>query len=191
MVDRVDRRVVGDAIHHHLADDRADPVRLGSPERGVEAGLVHGAVHQGGRGPGGGEGAPGCGRDALGGLDVEPALQREDVALEPRQQVHPGAEPRVRELRQMGVEVDHARQQHPRPQVDRARSRVGPIRRRPGVDDPPACIDLHERIGFVTHATVPERCQQTTAQDEWGRGRQFHARQATGHERPGSSDPGQ
>ena len=56
--------------------------------------------------------------DALGGRGVELALEREDVALEPGQQVEPGADARVRELRQVDVEVDHPGQEEQRPEVD-------------------------------------------------------------------------
>ena len=55
----VDRRVVGQPIHHHLADDGPDPVRLGCPERGVQTGLVDRAVDERGRRAGGRERPPG------------------------------------------------------------------------------------------------------------------------------------
>ncbi len=96
---RIDRRVVRDPVHHHLADDRPDPVRLGRPECGIEARLVDRPVDKRRRRPGRRERAPGGRRDTIGRLDVEPALQREDVPLEPGEQVHPRPEPGVRELR--------------------------------------------------------------------------------------------
>jgi hypothetical protein len=84
---RIDGRVVGDPIHHHLAHDGPDPVRFGRPERGVQARLVDGAVdHRGGRARGG-ERSPRRRREAFRGRLVETAFEREDVALEPRQQV--------------------------------------------------------------------------------------------------------
>src|SRR5206468_3065679 len=43
--------VVSEPIHHHLADDGPDPMRLGCLEGGLQAWLVDGAIHQGGRGP--------------------------------------------------------------------------------------------------------------------------------------------
>ena len=56
---RVDGLVVRDPVHHHLADHRADAMRLGSPERGLKAGLVHRAVDERRGGAGGREGPPG------------------------------------------------------------------------------------------------------------------------------------
>ena len=52
IVARLDGRVVGPAIHHHLAEDGPDAVRLGGLERGIHGGLVDDAVGQDGRGPG-------------------------------------------------------------------------------------------------------------------------------------------
>jgi hypothetical protein len=46
------RVVVRDAIHHHLAQDRSNAVRLCRPEGRVHARLVHGAVGEDGRGAG-------------------------------------------------------------------------------------------------------------------------------------------
>ena len=98
--------VVRPAVHHHLADDGADAVRLGRPERRVERGLVDRAVDQRGRRPGGGEGPVRRGCEALGRVLVEGALQREDVPLEPVEQVQPGPDAGVRQLRQVDVGVD-------------------------------------------------------------------------------------
>ena len=64
---RLDDRVVRAPIHHHLADDRPDPVGLGGSERGVEARLVDRAVHERGGGAGGRERPP---------RDWAPALRR-------------------------------------------------------------------------------------------------------------------
>ena len=117
---RVDRLVVGDPIHHHLAQDRPDAMLLGGPEGALHRGLVDRAVGQQGRRPGGRERPERRGGEAGGvRLLVEPALQREDVAVEPGQEIEAGPEARVRQLRQVGVEVDHAGQEHERPEVDR------------------------------------------------------------------------
>ena len=126
-VGRLDDRVVRAAIHHHLADDRPDPVLLGRPERGIQARLVDRAVHEGRRRAGAGERAPRDRGQRLGGGFVEVALEREDVALEPRQQVQSGAEAGVRDLGQMGVQVDHARQEHPGSKIDGRRRSVGSL----------------------------------------------------------------
>jgi hypothetical protein len=158
---RIDGRVVGDPIHHDLAHDRPDAVLLGGPERCIEAGLVHGPVNHGRRRPGGGEGAPGRRRDDLGRGDVEAALEREDVSLEPGKEIHPRPKPRVRELRQVSMEVDHARQDHPRTEID------GPgksFRRRPvgrsGIGQAPVCIDDQQAVALVAGPAVIERRQQ-------------------------------
>jgi hypothetical protein len=110
--------VVAAAIHHDLAQHGADPVLLRRPERGVERGLEHGAVHHGRRRPGGGEGTEREWGEPLGRGVVERPLQREDVPLQPCQQVEAGPDARVRQLRQVDVEVDHARQQDERAEVD-------------------------------------------------------------------------
>ena len=48
----LDGRVVGPPIHHHLAQDRPDAVRLGGPERDVHRRLVDDAVGEDRRRPG-------------------------------------------------------------------------------------------------------------------------------------------
>ena len=58
--------VVGDAVHHDLADDRADAVRLGRPEAGVQAVRPDGAVARERRRADGGHGAVDLWRQALG-----------------------------------------------------------------------------------------------------------------------------
>ena len=119
------------------------PCCLGRAEACVQARLPDGPVGDHGGGAGARERAEGRGRDALGGLFVEVALQREDVALQPVQQVQAGADAGIRQLRQVGVQVDQAGQHDPRPQVDdcrpvsraaRGRARSPPVdpRRRPG-----------------------------------------------------------
>ena len=137
-------------------------MRLGSLERGVEARLVDRAVHERRRRARGSECAPRSGRDPFGGRDVEAALQREDVPLEPGEEVHAGAEPGVGQLRQVRVEVDHAGHEDPRPQVDDLGGRgvlVGglPVGVRPGERDPPGGIDLDEPVRFEARATRRQR----------------------------------
>ncbi len=128
-----DGRVIADPIHHHLADDGPDAVDLGRPERRLERRLVDGPVHQRGRRPGVGEGREGERCEPLGRLGVELPLEREDVRLEPGQQVEPGPETGVRELRQVGMQVDESRQRDERPMVRRPRQhrRTTPRRARP------------------------------------------------------------
>ena len=159
---RVDGRVVGDAIHHHLAEDRPDAVRLGRPERGVHGGLVDDAVGQHGRRAGGREGLEDGRREPLGDGRIRPRpLGREGQPVEPGQQVEREADPGVRHLRQVGVEVDHAGQDDPRPKVDRGDQHV-PWRRgrRSDPGDPAGGVDVDERVRFVAHATRRQRRQQ-------------------------------
>ena len=66
---------------------------------------------------GGGERAERGGRLALGHGPVVRALEREDVSVEPGEQVEPAAQPRVRQLRQVRVQVDQAGHEHQRPNV--------------------------------------------------------------------------
>ena len=161
---RIDRRVVGDPIHHDLAHDRPDAVRLGRPERGVQAGFVDRPVDHGRRRPGGREGAPRRRRDDLGRGDVEAALEREDVSLEPGEEVHPRPEPGVRELRQVGVQVDHAGQDDPRTEVDRGGKRVRwrPVCRT-GIRQAPVRADDQQAVVLVARPAVIERRQQARA----------------------------
>ena len=88
---------------------------------------------------------------------VEAALEREDVALEPGQQVQPGAEAGVRELRQVGVEVDHAGQEDPRAAGRcAARGRVGGrSAAAPAKAIRPARVDDEQPIGLVARAAAP------------------------------------
>ena len=149
---RVDGGVVGDPVHHHLADDRADPVRLGRAERRIEARLVDRAVDQRRRRAGRRERPPGERREA-GRLGlVEAALEREDVALEPGQQVQPGAEAGVGELRQVGVQVDQPGQQHPRPEVEGGVGLGGPVGGGPGEGQAPGGVDDQQAVGLVARA---------------------------------------
>ena len=57
----------------------------------------------------GGEGAPGRRRQDLGDPSVEVALEREDVPVQPGQQVEPAPEAGVGQLGQVRVEIDQAR----------------------------------------------------------------------------------
>ena len=151
---RLDRLVVGQAIHHHLAEDGPDPVLLGGAERAVHRRLVHGAIGEERGGPGGRERAERRGREAGGVLGVvEPALQREDVAAQPGEQVQAGAEPGVGELRQVRVQVDHAGQQDERPEVDRRRraGRGGARARASQSSAPPT----HSMRPLASTATTP------------------------------------
>ena len=102
--------------------------------------------------------AAGASRSAA--ADVEAALEREDVALQPGQQVEAGTQPGVRELRQVGVEIDHARQEDPWPQVDRRRGVLGPVGGRPGEGDPAGALDDEQPVGLVRRPAVVERRQQ-------------------------------
>ena len=94
-------------------------------------------------------------------------LEREDVALEPGQEVKPGAEPGIRQLRQVGVEVDHARHQHERPEIDlgwRVPDDGRPQVRRADPGDPPAGIDIHDSIPVERRGTGVGRGQDSAAQ---------------------------
>ena len=156
--------VVGQPIHHDLADDRPDPVRLSRLERHVEARLEDRPVdHGGGRARRGHRPERHRG-DALGGRCVELALEREDVALEPGQEVEPGPNAGVGQLRQVDVEVDHAGQEHERSEIhDRSGVADSPgaagCRRwpRPDRGDPPGGIDVDRAVGLVAKATVRKR----------------------------------
>ena len=141
-------------------------MRLGSPERGVKARLVDRAVDErrgrarGRERPPGGRGhdvGPGC---------VEPAFQREDVALQPGQQVQAGAQPRVRQLRQVGMEVDHPWEQHQAGECQGRGSLRRTIRRGAGEGDPPIRVHDQEPVGLVPRPSVGKRCQQPGTEGE-------------------------
>jgi hypothetical protein len=94
-------------------------VLLGGTERAVHGRLVDRPVGEERGGPGGGKRAECRWREAVGiRLRVEATLQRKDVSVQPAEEVQPEPEPGVRELRQVRVQVDHARQQDEGPQVD-------------------------------------------------------------------------
>ena len=141
-------------------------MRLGSPERGVEAGLVHRAVDERRGGAGGREGPPGGRCHDVGPGLVEPAFQREDVALQPGQQVQAGSQPGVRQLWQVGVEVDQPGEQHPAGERQRRRGLDRTIRRGAGEGDPPVRVDDQEPVRLVAGPAVGERCQQPGTEGE-------------------------
>ncbi len=93
-------------------------MRLGGAERGIQTGLVDRSVDQRRGGAGGRERLPGDRGEPLGSRFVEFPLQREDVALQPGQQVQPGAKPGIRELWQVRMQVDQPGQNRPRAEVD-------------------------------------------------------------------------
>ncbi len=174
----IDGGVVGPPVHHHLAHDGPNPVRLGRAERGIQARLVDRAVDQGRRRARAREGAPRGGSEPLGRGFIEVTLEREDVPLEPRQQVEPGAETGVRELGQVGVEVDHAWEQDPWPQVDGCGHLPRASTGGSGEGDPTRAVNDQEPVGLVRRATVVEGRQQAAAERERRAQGQVHARQA-------------
>ena len=95
------------------------------------------------------------------------ALEREDVALEPVEQVEPGAQAGVRELRQVDMEVDQPGQQDQRPEVDRrvlgVRRLAATARRR---RDPPGRVHLDPAVGLVARPAGGERRQDARTEDE-------------------------
>ena len=135
-------------------------MRLGGPERAVHRGREDRAVGEDRRRSGGREGAKRRWRQlGRGRRVVEAALQREDVALQPRQQVQSRTESGVGQLGQVGVEVDHPGQEHEWPQVDlaggRRRGRGAAGRARPAADaprphpgDPPLAVDLDDPVAM-------------------------------------------
>ena len=91
---------------------------LGRPERDVETGFEDRPIQDRRRRPGTGERPEGGRCQAYGGLLVEAAFEGKNVALEPGQEVEPGAQPGVRELRQVRVEVDQPGQDDEWPKID-------------------------------------------------------------------------
>ena len=157
-----DGRVVAQAIHHHLADHRPDPVRLGGLEGRIQGVLVDGAVEQHGGRAGSGKGTEGRRGEPLRGGTVEGPLEREDVALEPGQQVEPRAAPDIGQLRQMGVQVDHSGHHDPRPDVDRLRS--VPCAH---LADAPVRRDADQGVRLPSVTAAGERGEQTRSQRKW------------------------
>ena len=79
----------------------------------------------------------------------------------------------------MRVQVDHARQEHERPKIDRlARCGVVVDPRRGLADprDPAVASDLDHAVGMVGDATGRERGQDAAAQDEWRSVGEVHRR---------------
>ena len=180
---RLDDRVVRPAIHHDLAQDRPDPVRLGCPEGGLGSGLVHHAVGEDGGRPGRREGLEDRRRQPFGDGRVGPrALGRERQAVEPGQQVEREAEPGVGDLRQVRVQVDHPGHQDPRSDVERGR-RLGPTcRRRTGIGEPAGLVDEQQAVRLVPGPARGQGSQQPAAQRERrsiGKVVTSHAREAS------------
>ena len=161
----IDLGVVREAVHHHLADDRTDPVGLGGGEGHVRRLGPDRRIGDDRRRPGGGEGAERRGRRPLRRSLAVGSFEREDVSVEPGQEVEAAAETGVRQLRQVGVEVDEAGEDDHRPQVHHPGGRRISA---PGLDagDAPAGVDLDESVVLVEHAAVPQRREQTRAQGE-------------------------
>jgi hypothetical protein len=80
----------------------------------------------------------------------------------------------------VGVQIDHPRQQHPWPDVERAYYEVSVFAGRAREGDAAACIDRQQPVALEPRTAAAEWRQQSTAQDERGCGGQVHARQATG-----------
>ena len=123
---RLDRRVVGVAIHHHLAEDRADAVGFGRAERSVHRGFVDDTVGQNGRRPGGSEGLEDRGRQPFGDSRIGPrAFGREGDPVQPGQQVECEAQTRIRQLGQVRMRSTIPGSSDPRPQVDGTCDQLG------------------------------------------------------------------
>ena len=187
---RLDRRVVGRPIHHHLAEDRPDPVRLGGAERRVHGRLVDDAVGKDRRCAGGREGLEDGRGEPLGDRGIGPRpLGRKGQPIEPRQQVEREPDPGVRELRQVGVRVDHPRQQDPGPEVEGGDADVARRgRRRSDGGDPTRGVDVDERVGFVQEPAGRERGQQSRPKRERRTFRKLATRHDARLARPSRAD---
>ena len=117
---------------------------------------------------GGGEGAQGGGRGALSHGSVIAALERENVSVQPGQQVQATTKTGVRQLRQVGVEVDQPRHDHERAQIDDGRGRRLGIPPRPHPHDATISGDLDQPVIEVEGASVGQRRQQARAKGEGG-----------------------
>ncbi len=161
-------RVVGEVVHHHLADDGADAVRLGGGEGRIGRVRPDGGVGDDRRRPGRGEGPERGRRLALGGSAVVATLEREDVALEPGQQIEPAPQPRVRQLREVRVEVDHPGHHNQGPDVDDVGWVPGALPR-PGRCDMAGRIDGQEAVGQIQQSAPRQGRQQPRPERErWG-----------------------
>ena len=69
-------------------------------------------------------------------------------------------DPGVGELRKVGVEIDHPRHEHPRPQVDGGFGFGGPVPGGPRVGQPAIGVDDDQTVRIVSHATRRKRRQQ-------------------------------
>ncbi len=161
-------------------------MRLGSPERGIGARLVHRAVDERRRGAGGREGAPRGRCEAVGGGLVEAAFEREDVPLEPGEQVQAGTETGVRQLGQVRMQIDHPREQDPRSEVEGRGRVLGPLPGRPREHDPTGTVHDHQPVRLVARAAIVERGQDPSADRERRADRQTHGRQASRRHRDGA-----
>ena len=138
---------------------------LGRSEAGVEAVGPDGTVARERRRAGRGHGRIDLRRQSLSFVAAECPLQGEDVALEPRQQVHAGPQARRRDLRDVDVRVDEPGHDDERAEVEGLLHRIARLRRADGPDDA-AFVDLEQAIRLPARAPCHERRQETRAQAE-------------------------
>ena len=166
---RFDRRVVGLAIHHDLAQDRPDPVGFRRPERDLHRGLVDDPIGQHGRRPCRREGLENSRRQTGGDSRVGPrALGREGQPVEPREEVQREAEARIRKLRQVGVEIDHPGEHDEGSEVVGGRRLGRAISRRSHEREAPGLVDENQPVGLVVGAAGREGRQQARTQRKGG-----------------------
>ena len=181
----VGRAGSGDAAGTHR------PIHQDEPDHGPHAvGLGRSKQHLGGVRVGrrkGDDGRRARGRErahrkrteTFGRGGVESALEWERVSLEPGQQVQPRAEPRVRQLWDVRMEVDQTRHDQPRPNVvdGDVRRGVRALRRcvrhglaflgaRSDAGDPTSRIDVDRAVGEVSCSAGRKRGQDPRAQPE-------------------------
>ena len=103
---------------------------------------------------------------------VEFALEREDVALEPRQQLRASAQPGVGQLRQVSVEIDQPGHDEPRPQVDHV---IGVVLRVERLDAGYQAVlgDLDKPVGQEARLPRVERRQHARPDPERRRNGQW------------------
>jgi len=126
-------------------------VRLGGPERRVHRRLVDDAVAQDRGRAGRGEGPEDRRGEPFRDGRIGPrAFRRERQSFQPIEQGQRVAEAGVRDLREVSVQVDHAREDDPRPEVrDRGQPIGAGIGRPEDRADAPRGVDLDDPVGDV------------------------------------------
>ena len=152
--------VVGDTVHEHGPDGRADAVLLCCSEAGVGGVRPDRGVSGEGGGAGRSHGPIHLRRQLVRGSHIEGPLQGEDVALQPGQEIHAGAQAGGRDLWDVDMGVDEPRHDHQGAQIDRGLRHPGRIGGSENRADAAGDVDLDDAVGQPQEVAIWQGAQQ-------------------------------